>query len=279
MLEPYLSEQSKYQIIQLLGKGSCSQVYLVREHGTEENYAMKVSSNKELLSAESKVLQKLSGGYFPKWKDYFEAEKAYLVMEYIEGTTLQAFLEMHGAVKETVAIGVMKDILQALGQLHHRKPAVLYRDLKPENIMIRKNGKICLIDLGGTVSNGYRVGSYGYSAPEQFWEGAKLGPESDLYAAGKVLSFLLTGKDPCQPPYDMIAYCEKDKRIMQPIFCVLQRSMAPDICGRYDTAELFQKDMEDAFNMSMGKKWKKKRKKQEIIYEKCIWKSEYQRIF
>lgn len=279
MLEPYLSEQNRYQILQLLGKGSSSQVYLVREYGTEKDYAMKVNSNKEQLSAESEILKKLSGSYFPEWKDYFEAENACLVMEYIEGPTLQTFLEKHGAVKENVARGIMKDILQALGQLHHMEPAVLYRDLKPENIMIRKNGKICMIDLGGAVSKGYRVGSYGYGAPEQFWEGVALGPECDLYAAGKVLAYLLTGKNPCLPPYDMMTYCEKDKKITPSIFCVLQRSMATDIWGRYDSVESFQKDMENAMDVSAGKRRNKKGKKRQIIYEKCIWKSEYQRIF
>ena len=66
MLEPYLSEQNRYQILQLLGKGSSSQVYLVREYGTKKDYAMKVNSNKEQLSAESEILKKLSGSYFPE---------------------------------------------------------------------------------------------------------------------------------------------------------------------------------------------------------------------
>ena len=279
MWEPFLSEQNKYQKIRLLGEGSSSRVYLVREQETKEYYAVKVSKNKELLRKETEILQKLSGEGFPKWKDYFEGEWGYLVMEYIDGVTLQVFLEKKGTVNPVMAKCIMKEILQSLHKLHHMDPPILYRDMKPENIMIRKDGRICLIDLGGGAADKCRVGNYGYGAPEQFWEGAEVGPESDLYGAGKVLAFLLTGKDPCQPPYDMLAYCEKDKRISGEIYGVLQRSLAVEAQGRYDSAESFWRELEKALDFGAGKKRKKKGKKLKIIYEKCIWKSEYQRIF
>ena len=279
MWEPFSSEQTKYQKIGLLGEGSNSQVYLVKQQGKDICYAMKVSANKMLLRKEAELLQKLSGNGFPKWKDYFEGESGCLVMEYIEGVTLQAFLEKNGAVTSFTAKKIMQEILQLLSKLHHMNPPILYRDIKPENIMIRENGQIYLVDLGGAAADKYRVGNYGYGAPEQFWEGAAVGPESDLYGAGKVLAYLLTGKDPCQPPYDMLAYCEKDKRITSEIYSVLQRSMAVDALGRYSSAESFWRELENAFNGKAGKKWKKRGKKTKIIYEKCIWKSEYQRIF
>lgn len=283
MQEPYFSELDNYELISLLGKGSSSEVYLVKERLTGEHYAMKVSEDTGLLGKESALLQQVSGrmqvpgSRFPLWKAYFRADKAYLVMEYIEGITLQAYLEHFGAVQPRLAKEIMKEILEALKVLHQRKPQVIYRDLKPENIMIERTGRIRLVDLGAAAATNCRAGSYGYASPEQFWEGSKIGPESDLYAAGKILAFLLTGKDPCQPPYDMLQYCETDKRISAEVYRILQRSLAADSMGRYESAELFQTELEEAIKEKRERKWKGFRKKQRIFYEKCVWRSEYQR--
>lgn len=301
MQEPYFSELDNYEVLALLGKGSSSEVYLVKERLTGKHFAMKVSEDTALLGKESALLQQVSeairvpgerhvsggmqvpggeqvfGSRFPRWKSFFQADKAYLIMEYIEGITLQAYLDRFGAVQPRLAKGIMKEILEALSQLHNRQPPVIYRDLKPENIMIEKNGRIRLVDLGAAAATNYRAGSYGYASPEQFWEGSKIGPESDLYAAGKILAFLLTGKDPCQPPYDMLQYSEKDKRISAEVYRILQRSLAADRMGRYESVEMFQKELEEAVKDNKRRKWKRAQKKQKIAYEKCVWKSEYQR--
>ena len=275
----FFSEQNRYEIVHLLGKGATGEVYLVREYNSMQIYAMKICEDRELLRQESELLQKLKHPMFPAWKDYFEEKQGYLIMEYIEGITLQKYMEGTGKMVLTLAQKIILDILGVLDFLHHQIPQIIYRDLKPENIMISSTGKIKLIDLGGAIDSKYKVGTYGYGAPEQFWEGTIPGPECDLYAAGKLLAFLLTGKDPCQPPYDMLRFCEKNKFISPEIYRVLQRSLAVESLGRYASAGEFIRDIQEAVRISQSKKWKKSSQKQQNVYEKCIWKSEYQRIF
>ncbi len=271
------SGHSRYKADRLLGSGTASQVYLVSDRADGRFYAMKVCEDKELLRQESDLLKTLKHRAFPAWKDYFEEDVGYLVMEYIEGVTLQEWLRTREKIPLALAEGIVVRILEALKYLHHQR--LIYRDIKPANIILSKDGRVRVLDVGGAVEGKYKVGTYGYAAPEQFWEGIRLGPECDLYAVGKLLAYLLTGKDPCEPPYDMLLYCERDRRLPPEIFKVIQRSLAVESLGRYASAEEFIRELKEAFKRAQKKKWKFFAKKQKIVYEKCVWKSEYQRIF
>ena len=281
--------EERYRIDKLLGKGMTAEVFLVWDPHTGKQYAMKVCGDKELLCQESELLKKLDDPAFPKWVDYLEEEVGYLLMEYAEGITLQEWIEQKGKIELKDTIDIMEAILKSLAYLHRMNPPILYRDLKPENILISKSGEIKLIDLGGALvqdeevckktGKTYRVGTYGYAAPEQFWEGVRLGPECDLYAAGKLLAYLLSGKNPCEPPYDILAYCEKDRTVTPAFYKVIQRSLAMDSLGRYASAEEFLRELKGAWQQEKGRKWGFLAKKEKILYEKCIWMSEYQRIF
>lgn len=277
MWEQYFSGRNKYQLIRSLGSGAVSEVYLVKCYEDGKEYAMK-TANKELLRQESDILMRLKYPTLPEWKEYFEDEQGYLMLEYIEGITLQQWIEKQGKASVREAVYIIGEILQTLQFLHSQSPPIIYCDIKPSNIMVERSGKIRMIDLGGAVRSRYKVGTYGYAAPEQFWEGVRPGPAWDIYAVGKLLTFLLTGKDPCLPPYDMLQFCEKDKRITPQMYAVIQRSIAVNSLGRYASAEEFDKALQSA----VGKKGLSRRisgyKKEKIQYEKCVWKSEYRRI-
>ena len=279
MQEQFFSGQNNYERIRKLGCGTTSEVFLVKNRGEGRYYAMKVGMDKDLLRKESELLKRLIHPMLPAWKACFEDEKGYLIMEYIEGITLQAWLEKCGRTPETMACNIMSEILKLLQFFHDQTPPIIYRDLKAANIMIDKNGRLRVIDLGGAVKSGFMVGTYGYAAPEQFWEGIEPGPECDIYTAGKLLAFLLTGKDPCIPPYDMLKFCEKDRGISRRMFDVIQRSISVNSLGRYASAKEFDKSLHAAVEDKRNKRPVFGSKKETIEYEKCLWRSEYQRIF
>ena len=279
MQELFFSGQNNYERIGKLGCGTTSEVFLVKNKADGKQYAVKVGEDNELLRQESELLKRLVHPMLPVWKEYIEGEKGYLIMEYIEGITLQVWLERYGKVSETMACNIMTEILKLLQFFHSQMPPIIYRDLKAANIMIDKSGSVRVIDLGGAVMSRFKVGTYGYAAPEQFWEGIELGPEWDIYAAGKLLSFLLTGKDPCIPPYDMLKFCEKDRGISQRMFDVIGRSISVNSLGRYASAREFDKALQKAVCIKRMKRPVFGGKKETIEYEKCVWKSEYQRIF
>ncbi len=275
--------KNRYQLKDLLGQGATAQVYLAEDVLTGEPLAVKVCRDCDLLGQEERLLREMPEGVFPSWVDYFEEgcgehRRGFLVMEYMEGDTLQKSLEKQGRYPAPEAVRIVLEVLDCLKYLHNQTQPVIYRDIKPGNIMFDRRGKARLVDAASAIEGKYRVGTYGYAAPEQFWNGVKLGPECDLYAVGKLLAYLLTGKNPGEPPYDMLHYCSRDRNVAPPFFQVLQRSVAVEGMGRYASAEEFSRELKVAFRLSQ-KKCRCLSKKHKIVYEKCIWKSEYQRIF
>lgn len=129
--------------------------------------------------------------------DHFvEDGRHYLKLEYINGTDLRQYVKQNGPVAQVQAIEWGIQILDVLQELHNLK--LLHRDLTPENLVLRKD-EIVLIDFGAAnefvgAATGTIVGKQAFMPPEQLR--GKTVPESDIYAVGGTLHFLLTGKDP-----------------------------------------------------------------------------------
>ncbi|MDR1022790.1 MAG: protein kinase [Prevotellaceae bacterium] len=126
----------------------------------------------------------------------------YLIMEYVEGETLDKYVKRHGGVlPETEAVIILSDILPALSYFHSL--GYVHRDIKPNNIMIRPNGKTCLLDFGvvkdmkssSNLTVGQKIGTDGYMSVEQAL-GYSINHLSDIYSLGCVLFFMLTGRTP-----------------------------------------------------------------------------------
>ena len=243
--------RDRYRLKYLLGQGTTAQVYLAEDINNGEKFAAKISRDYDMLRQEDALLKKIGSRVFPKAYDYFEEEingesRGCLILEYLEGGTLQKAIEERGFFALSEAVRIVQEILECLRVLHSYSEPIVFRDVKPENIMFDREGRIRLIDAASAIQGKYRVGTYGYAAPEQFWEGVKPGVACDLYATGKVLAYLMTGKNPGEPPYDILDYCSRDKRIPPSIFRVLERSLAMDEMGRYESAAAFSADLEAA---------------------------------
>ncbi|GAC1630327.1 MAG: hypothetical protein NVS4B11_29960 [Ktedonobacteraceae bacterium] len=151
------------------------------------------------------MLANLKHPNLPSIYDYFgEHGRWYLVMDFIEGTTLDARLDKAAGyaltVTESIEIGIQ--LAKVLGYLHTRATPIIFRDLKPLNIMITPEDNIYLIDFGiarlfkpGKAKDTVAYVSAGYAAPEQFGR-AQTSPQSDMYSLGATLHQLLSGNEP-----------------------------------------------------------------------------------
>lgn len=218
--------ENRYKIITKLHESDMSAIYKARVIKLNSVCAVKelVPIDKAVhesaqavdwFKREAKLLGKLDHASIPKVFDYFlHNNQYYLVMNFIEGTTLLDILERNGdpGLPEEQVVEWAKQILEVFKYLHSQDPPVIYRDLKPSNIMIHKDGRVMLIDFG--IARIVRteqdddapktvIGTDGYAPLEQY----KGKPESrsDLYALGATMHHLLTGVVPSPLAIDPVS--------------------------------------------------------------------------
>jgi serine/threonine protein kinase len=205
----------RYEVIRPLGKGSFAHTLLARDLRLGRQVALKVLHPRavndlkafELFEREAAVLRELRHPAVPDVHATFRAEwegaqAAFLVMEYIEGTSLAELIAARRHLELDEVLNLFIELLGVLDYLHSRVPPVLHRDIKPANLILRPDGSIALVDFGA-VRNVFRapdddgstvVGTHGYMPYEQYMGQAS--PASDLYALGATLLHLITGRAP-----------------------------------------------------------------------------------
>ncbi|HLY32642.1 MAG TPA: serine/threonine-protein kinase, partial [Ktedonobacterales bacterium] len=192
----------------------------------------------------------------PRVYDVFSnANRSYLIMDYVKGDTLQAMLMQayqEGVWLSEEQVGMwMIQLAEIVAYLHAQKPPVIFRDLKPSNIMLTPDDTIVLIDFGiakpFAAGPQTRVGTEGYAAPEQ--RDGKAEPRSDIYALGAVMYQLLTG---ALPP--MVLKSQPPRTINPSISPEMEQIILR--CGeyrpdqRYQTAEEFREALERALGLA-----------------------------
>ena len=158
MLQVGMLVDNRYKILRVLGRGGSSCVFLAENIRIHNYWAIKEvyktgrtspGNPSNALLAESSILTKLRHPGLPTIVDVIETPQAYLiVMEYIEGVSLDKLLQQKGAQPEQVVLQWAKQLCDVLQYLHARTPAIIYRDMKPANIMLKPNGSVTLIDFG-----------------------------------------------------------------------------------------------------------------------------------
>lgn len=143
----------------------------------------------------------------PEFYDYFtDPENWYLVMAYIDGQTLEEYMqhEPGGYLSELETLEVGIALASILQDLHWANPPVIFRDLKPANIIVTPARTLSLVDFGiarvfttGKKKDTTPLGSPGYAPPEQYGR-AQTDGRADIYSLGATLSTLLTGCDPLE---------------------------------------------------------------------------------
>ena len=245
----------KYRVIRILGEGGVGNVFLVRNLHLNRLEALKTCKGTkeklQMLSDEASVLKKLSHPMLPVVYDLFrEDDMLCLVIEFIEGITLEAYLQRFGQIEEERAIKWAISLTEVLGYLHEQKPEIIYRDLKPSNIMVLPDGSLKLIDLGaacmavyGNGKKGLLMGTPGYSAPEQ-WQGKGACKESDVYAFGMVLHEMLTGLQPVTGCQERRPIREYNKSISEKIEQIIMKCVETQPQQRYHSMEQLQSELQ-----------------------------------
>lgn len=193
----------KYCLVRLLGEGGASEVYLARDLRLQKWWAVKKMKNREggrvMLLREAELLSRLEHPALPRVVDWIEeGEEICLVMDFVEGRSLEQFLKESGPADGRAVCRWGMELCQVLGYLHSRKPPVLHHDLKPANLILQPDGSLKLIDLGAAArkAENIRWGTKGYSAPERLRGGCRTDERADIYSMGVTLYRLATGRLP-----------------------------------------------------------------------------------
>lgn len=203
--------EGQYEVIRRLGIGGQGMAYLCATALKESpNVVLKETilplyvehtireQALERFEQEAKLLKQLESRHIVKLLDYFvEDHRGYLVLEHVDGKTLRQLVKEKGALPEEEAKEIAAQMCETLHYLHSKK--IIHRDFTPDNIILRKDGTLTLIDFNvaqqaTTGATGTIVGTHCYLPPEQFR--GKPTFQSDIYAMGATLFFLMTGEDP-----------------------------------------------------------------------------------
>lgn len=239
----------RYRILEKIGEGGFGVVYKARDEQMWGKLVAVKQINMAALSTQEKIeatdsfnreitlLAGLQHRSLPHIYDHFtDPEHWYVVMNYIEGQTLEELLKTlpGGRLSLKHALKIGMQLCDVLGYLHNQEPAIIFRDVKPGNIMLTRRGQLYLIDFG--IARRYRegqakdtgpLGSPGYAAPEQYGR-AQTTPQTDIYGLGATLQTLLTGKEPLEIH---VSGLPPDRRIPWELQALLIRMMEKD-CNR-----------------------------------------------
>lgn len=278
MLEIGSLVDGKYKILSEIGHGGMSVVYMAINEKANKTWAVKEVRKdgrmdfnivRQGLMAEIDTLKRLKHPYLPSIVDVIEDDETFIiVMDYVEGRSLDKILEEHGVQQESGVVEWAKQLCDVLGYLHSRTPAIIYRDMKPANVMLKPDGTVTLIDFG-TAKN-YEInygettgiGTIGYAAPEQYI-GSGLGrtdARTDIYCLGMTLYHLLTGQDPCRNLISDTSIRAVNPALSRGLDSIIRKCTAHQPEDRYQSCEELMYDLENYEILEPLYKKKQKRK-------------------
>jgi serine/threonine-protein kinase len=264
----------KYELRHILGKGAMGTVYegfdpiiarrlaikTVRLPDAEDHEAQEELAR---FKREAQAAGRLSHPNIVGVFDYGETpEIAYIVMEFVDGTTLKHIVDKKERFELTEVVRLMEGVLAGLQYSHDR--GVVHRDIKPANIMLTKAGEVKIADFGiariessSMTQAGTMLGTPSYMSPEQFM-GQTVDSRTDLYSSGVMLYQLLTGEKPFEGGLTAIMHKVINTEPPPPsalsvtvphaFDLVVQKAMAKRPEDRYATANDFAAALRSAVN-------------------------------
>lgn len=204
-----------YKIISLLGEGGMANVYLAENQLLGSKVAVKLLKEefvqhpniRKRFLAEARNLAQMSHPNIIKVTDLIDAgDIVAFVMEYIEGDTLEHYIEHNGKLPNEEIESFLKQMIGAVEYVHTQ--GLIHRDIKPSNFMLTKGGAIKLLDFGIAKNTNddaadytktglmQQMGTPMYMSPEQVKNTSEVTKETDIYSLGVVLWQMVTGKKP-----------------------------------------------------------------------------------
>jgi serine/threonine protein kinase len=273
----------KYQILSELGRGATGKVYLADDPFAKRKVAIKVIFPEALKSSDDGPLYKsmflneaaLAGKLnHPHIVQIFDAvvegESSYIVMEYVEGGTLEKFCAADALLEPREVAEIAFKCVRALA--FAQTLGLTHRDLKPGNILHKEGTEIKIADFGASINRVSdrtvitNVGSPAYMAPELVTGTAQASHLTDIYALGVVMYYMLTGRLPFSGANTMsviyqIVNTEPDpprthcETLSPELDAIVMKAMAKDPASRYATW--------DEFGQALAETWKKDQKTEE----------------
>lgn len=269
----------RYEILKEIGHGGMSTVYLANDTHMNRNWAVKevakegLGQNDKAVSnspvAEAHLLKRLDHPFLPRITDIIDNDSTfYIIMDFIEGESLDKVLKEYGAQPEERVIEWAMQICDVLSYLHNQKPPIIYRDMKPENLMLKPNGNICIIDFGiareykeQNLSDTIALGTPGYAAPEQY--NGQTDQRSDIYALGMTMCHLLTGVYPARGDGYMPVR-QYNPALSEGIEAIINKCVEPAAEKRYQSCAELLVDLQSPDKVTWG--WRRQLKRRIRIF-------------
>ncbi len=268
----------KYKILSEIGHGGMSVVYMALNEKANKTWAVKevrkdgkmdFNTVRQGLMAEIETLKKLDHPNLPSIVDVIEDDESFIiVMDYIQGRSLDKIIDESGAQPESFVVEWAKQLCDVFKYLHTRTPPIIYRDMKPANVMLKPDGNVTVIDFGTAknfeidLGQTTGIGTIGYAAPEQYINSGlgRTDPRTDIYCLGITLYHLLTDVDPCK---NLIT--DKSIRAINPALspgldAIIQKCTQDHPDNRYQSCEELMYDLEHYRDLEPIYKKKQKRK-------------------
>lgn len=205
----------KYKLLSQLGAGGMGAVYLAEHRVMRHRVAIKLlphhlAGQKSYLDRfiqEARASAQLNHRNMVRAFDVDQEDKNhFLVMEYVEGTDLQALVSRNGPLSPQQAADYTRQAADGLAYAH--RVGLIHRDIKPANLLVDKAGTVKILDMGlarfsddsqASLTREYdqkMIGTVDYLAPEQAVDSHKVDARADIYSLGCTLFYLLTGREP-----------------------------------------------------------------------------------
>jgi serine/threonine protein kinase len=264
----------KYRLLHELGSGATSVVYLAHDEFQGREVALKVIDAEQLGSegmmlfqrmflAEACLVGKLRHPHVVELLDAgIDDQGCYIVMEYVEGGTLERYCEPGKLLPHQQAADIIYKCCKALG--FAQRNGLVHRDIKPANILIGKDGRVKVTDFGAAVNKKLiditqisGLGSAAYMSPQQL-AGHPLTHQADIYSLGIVLYKLLAGGLPFNAgSLGELAQQIKETDVPAPsasrpgvpprLDAIVKRATARDLQARYQSWDKFAEDLANVF--------------------------------
>ena len=263
----------RYELLEHVGGGGMADVYRAHDTYLDRYVAIKIlhaqfSNDSEFIGKFHREAQGAARLSHPNIVNIYdvgeEADKHFIVMEYVAGNTLKSKIQEKGHLSVEESLHIAKEIASALEHAHSN--GLVHCDIKPHNILLTTDGRVKVADFGiaravtaSTMTySGDVVGSVHYFSPEQA-KGSAITPKSDVYSLGVVLYEMLTGELPFtgettisialkhlqeEPP----AVRQLNPEIPTVVESIVSKAMAKNPDERPDSAELIY-DIQQAENM------------------------------
>ncbi len=218
------SEIGEYQVTGFLGAGGMGEVYQAVHSRLGRTVAVKVLTDMDRSAGfverfvnEARIQASLHHPHIATLYDFFEyGGRPCIIMEYVDGQTLEARIRMQGRLPVAEALAVFRAVVDAGAYIHGH--GIVHRDVKPSNVKISTRGEVKLLDFGiarnpqtpGLTRTGAVVGTPEYFAPEQI-HGQRADARTDVWALGVLLYEMVTGR----VPFEASSLVELYRRIDQ----------------------------------------------------------------